>query len=105
GDLSAMSAVRQFEALRALHALARKAGERPPIAAALARGYANAAMLTRHLWSDAAMAFSARSLLYAERAVVDTRGSASALRCRAYARMLAGFIDEGSADLDAAEHA
>ncbi len=104
-DLQAMSAFRQLSALRALHALARDHGLQPLISAALARAYANAAVLTGHLWSDTSIAFTARALLYAERTVSLAHGSPWALRQRAYARILAGFIDQGSADLDQADHA
>jgi len=104
-DLQVMSAFKQMSALRALHALAREHGQQELISAALTRAYANAAILTEHLWSDTSVAFTARSLLYAERTVYLAHGSPWALRQRAYARILAGFIDQGSADLDQADHA
>jgi hypothetical protein len=102
-DLASMSIMRQCSALRALHVLARVHGPSALLTGALARGYANASLLTHQLWSDTSLVFAARALLYAERTVAATSSSPWALRQRAYARILVGFIDQGCADLDAAD--
>ena len=90
GDLPArlreMSVVAQFEAIRLAHRL-------PPSAEKqrlLAVGYANLGLLTQQLWSPTSKVFTARGLVYAERAARAQPGAASD-EVRAYAAALAGL--------------
>jgi len=102
-ELQRMDLFAQLGALRRLHQLLRSQGQTPPLLGRLARGYANASVLSLHLWNDGTKVYAARALLYAERCVSSTSASAWALRQRAYVRELVGFIDQGRQDLDRAD--
>ncbi|MGD9635825.1 MAG: tetratricopeptide repeat protein [Pirellulales bacterium] len=99
-QLQVMDVVVQFDAVRQLHAAIAKQGESPARLGGLVRGYANLALLTRHHWSSAYAAFSARALLYAERLMTLDSGSAEAHQHRAYARALVGLPAAALADLE-----
>lgn len=111
-QLGRMDFVSQFAAVRSAHAAARAGGASADAAAvgALVRGYANLGRLTAFEWSSASKAFTARSLLYAQRMVVAATGGkrpagelANALRHRAYALALGGLQGAALEDLDRAE--
>jgi tetratricopeptide (TPR) repeat protein len=102
-NLQKMDIFCQLSALRALHDFVQAHGMSDEVCARLVRGYANASLLSQYLWDDSPQVFAARSLLYAERCVSNSHSAPWALRHRAYARVLVGFIDQGIADLDAAD--
>jgi len=102
-DLQRMDLFAQLGALRRLHQLLRAQGQTPAVLGRLARGYANASLLSQHLWDDGPKVYAARALLYGERCVSATAASGWALRQRAYVRELVGFIDLGRQDLDQAD--
>jgi hypothetical protein len=99
GDLSIIA---QYDAVRSLHAAIRQNGQSPQLLGALVRGYANLGQITRFQWTAASDVFAARSLLYAQRMVVNDPGSAIALWHRAYAEAMAGLITSAREDLTAA---
>jgi len=90
-------------ALRRIHAEIRAKGESPELLAALAVGYANLGTLTKFYYSPAHKAFSARALLYAERLIGKTKGSAWALWHRAYVRTVVGPHHLAELDIAAAK--
>jgi len=89
--------------LRQLHAEIRQKGESPELVAAFAVGYANLASLCEHHYGPAHKAFAARALLYAQRLLRKTDGSAWALWHRAYVRTLIGLHNAAAADVAAAK--
>ncbi len=101
--LRKMGFVDQFGAVRAVHEAIRVGGASEARLGALARGYAHLGLLTAHQWDAMHKAFHARSLLYAQRLVSSTGGSADALRHRSFALALAGLQKAAMADLAAAE--
>jgi hypothetical protein len=106
--LGEMNFISQYGAVRAAHgALRSSGGSSHQALGALARGYANLGQLTSYQWTAASKAFAARSLLYAQRMVIQTSDGtaarASALRHRAYAYALSGFQAASLADLDQAD--
>lgn len=101
-ELGTLNEFSQWHAVRELHREIQKAGETPELMGALVRGYAHLGALTQHYWSAASKVFMARTLLYAERMVARSQGSAAALRHRAYARALIGLYQPALDDLDAA---
>jgi tetratricopeptide (TPR) repeat protein len=92
-----------LSALRRIHAEIRAKGESPELLAGLAVGYANLGSLTEHYFSPAHKAFSARALLYAQRLLRETDGSAWALWHRAYARAIVGLHNQALSDIQAAK--
>jgi tetratricopeptide (TPR) repeat protein len=98
-----MSFLPQFEAVRQAHAQTRQAGESPELTGALVRGYANLGQLLNFLWCPAHKAFTARSLLYAQRMVALHPNDPASLYHRAYARAMAGLHASALKDLDAAD--
>jgi tetratricopeptide (TPR) repeat protein len=92
-----------LSALRRIHAEIRAKGESPELLAGLAVGYANLGSLTEYYFSPAHKAFSARALLYAERLLRETDGSAWALWHRAYVRAMVGLHNQGLSDIQAAK--
>jgi hypothetical protein len=101
--LEKMDFVSQFSAVRELHELIRVGGQSPERLGALARGYANLGLLTEFHWHPAHKAFTARSLVYAQRMVSSDKQAWRALWHRAYAFALAGLHQQALGDLQAAE--
>lgn len=97
--LQKMEVTSQYAAVRKLHGAIAEKGESPARLGGLVRGYANLAALTRHYWNSANVAFTARSLLYAERMMATSGESQLAYQHRAYARALAGLHAAALADL------
>ena len=92
----------QFEALRRLHSA--KPGNDPATLKALARGYAQLALLTRYHWTHQHRVFQARSLLYAQRLVAlhpKESGQSTLASCLS----LAGYHKQALARFDLAEKA
>ena len=77
--LEKMDFVSQFSAVRELHELIRVGGQSPERLGALARGYANLGLLTEFHWHPAHKAFTARSLVYAQRMVSSDKQAWRAL--------------------------
>src|SRR5262249_26434699 len=100
--LSQMEELSQFGLLRETHALIRTDGESQQRLGALVRAYANLAQLTRYHWSSEYGIYTARSLLYAQRMVINDPQSAFPLWHRAYARAMAGLNSGALNDLRAA---
>ncbi|TWT86183.1 hypothetical protein Mal64_39230 [Pseudobythopirellula maris] len=98
--LEKMDFVSQFAAVRTAHRALGAEGASPEWLGVLARGYAHLAMLTEHTWSSQPDAFAARSLLYAERAMLKSGEADKASWLRAYAQAVVGL--HGAA-LDEAE--
>jgi tetratricopeptide (TPR) repeat protein len=92
----------QLRALRELHAATREQGEAPLRALALVRGYALLGNMTENLLYPAHKVFNARSLLYAERALVQWPETRTSRWTRAYARALTGLHGDALEDLAAA---
>ncbi len=92
------SVLRQYEAVRSLHARLRQNPDAPVLLAALARGYAHLGTLTEVHWSPMHKVFKARALLYAERLVARQLNTDS-LCTRAYVRALAGLHQPALDDL------
>ncbi|MDP9173196.1 MAG: hypothetical protein M3O30_04925 [Planctomycetota bacterium] len=101
-NLAELQELTQFVAVRQAHALIRTDGESPQRLGVLVRGYANLGQLTRYHWSIEQKAFIARSLLYAQRMVVNDPRSAYGLWHRAYALAMAGLQGPALDDLKAA---
>jgi hypothetical protein len=97
-----MEELSQFAILRETHAAIRADGESLPRSGALVRAYANLGQLTRYHWSAEYAVYTARSLLYAQRMVMNNPNSAFALWHRAYASALAGLQGYALKDLTAA---
>jgi tetratricopeptide (TPR) repeat protein len=89
--------------LRRIHAEIREQGESPELLGALAVGYANLCTLTEYHYSPAQKAFAARALLYSERLLRKTDGSAAAQWHRAYVRSAIGLYNLAAADVSAAK--
>jgi tetratricopeptide (TPR) repeat protein len=89
--LAEMNFVSQFAAVEKIHRSMVKDGESPARLGGLVRGYANLAMLTRHHWDSSHVAFTARSLLYAERLNTMSDDPRLAQLHRAYALAIAGL--------------
>jgi hypothetical protein len=102
GRLDQMAFAEQFAALRQLHAAVRSQGGTAARYAALARGYANLALLTDYQWDAAAAAFKARAFLYAQRLVAAEPKSPVGLWHRAYVATLGGVPRIALQDLNAA---
>ena len=100
--LGEMEELSQFGVLRETHAAIRSDGESLQRLGVLVRAYANLGQLTRYHWSEEFAVYTARSLLYAQRMVVEHHGSAMALWHRAYARAMAGLQGDALEDLKAA---
>jgi hypothetical protein len=100
--LAEMEELSQFGVVRETHAAIRADGESLSRSGALVRAYANLGQLTRYHWSLEYAVFTARSLLYAQRMVVNNPNSAAALWHRAYARAMAGMQGGALDDLKAA---
>lgn len=90
-QLNRMSFPQQFSALQALHAAVRSGGTSPRRLGALARGYANLALLTEFQWDAAYKAYQARALIYAQKLVAADPKSPVGLWHRAYAFAMAGM--------------
>ena len=90
-QLATWDRVGLFRALRVLHAEVHEKGESPELLAATAVAYANLGVVTECDWSPAHKAFKARAILYAERLVHRTGGSALAFRIARYVRALVGL--------------
>ena len=101
--LSSMDYVHQFGAVRQIHSMIRRKGSSPELMSALIRGYANLAVLTEFHLTAASDVFRARSLIYAERLVLQEPDAADPLWLRAYARGLAGIHLGAMADIEAAK--
>lgn len=101
--LGQMRETSQLAAVRRLHAEIRAKGESDALVSALARGYANLALLTEFHWSSTPFVFRARAVLYAQRLVARRPNSADALRLRAYAAGLSGWHTLALHDLSAAQ--
>jgi tetratricopeptide (TPR) repeat protein len=89
--LPRMTFTEQLAAARELHAAIRASGESEARLAALVRAYAHLGELTSFHWSAGTKAFTARSLLYAQRLVAMQNASATSLWTRAYSEALAGL--------------
>jgi tetratricopeptide (TPR) repeat protein len=100
--LMEMEELSQFAVLRETHAAIRSDGDSLARSGALVRAYANLGELTRYHWSAEYAVYTARSLLYAQRMVVNNPNSAFALWHRAYARAMAGLQGYALKDLAAA---
>jgi tetratricopeptide (TPR) repeat protein len=100
--LMEMEELSQFAVLRETHAAIQSDGESLQRSGALVRAYANLGQLTRYHWSAEFAAYTARSLLYSQRMVINNPDSAFALWHRAYARALAGMQGYALKDLAAA---
>lgn len=98
-SLSRMDEFSQLAAIRTLHETARRDGESPQVLGALARSYAVLGVLSEHQYSPAHKVYMARALLYAQRLVRTTEGSAMGLRHRAFAEALSGLHREAKRDL------
>lgn len=85
-----MEIVSQFGELRRLHAELTSTGDSNELLEGLIKTYANLGDLTSFYLSVMSKAYKARSMIYAQRYVNKSNGTASALSCRAYARALAG---------------
>lgn len=86
-----MNLVSQFVAVRLAHEQLRRAPKSAETLGALARGYANLAMLTQEHWDAGPHAFAARALLYAERQVATANEAPTATADRIYVRALVGL--------------
>jgi tetratricopeptide (TPR) repeat protein len=94
-----------FTAIRALHEAIRTQGETSALLIALARAYANLGSLAESQWTPDYLAFHARALLYAQRAVVRDHDAPPSLRGQAYVEALAGLPRQALDDLDGADKA
>ncbi len=95
----------QFAAIRALHQAIREKGEDSTLLIALAEAYANLGTLAESQWTADYLAFQARGLLYAQRAVVRDHDAPSSLRGQAYVEAIAGLYRQAVGDLNAAGRA
>jgi tetratricopeptide (TPR) repeat protein len=94
-----------FAAIRALHEAIRTQGETSTLLIALARAYTNLGSLAETQWTADYLAFQARGLLYARRAVVRDHDAPPSLRGQAYVEALAGLPRQALDDLDGADKA
>ena len=94
-----------FAAIRALHEAIRTQGETSALLIALLRAYANLGSLAESQWTADYLAFHARALLYAQRAVVRDHDAPPSLRGQAYVEALAGLPRQALDDLDLADKA
>ena len=94
-----------FAAIRALHEAIRTKGETSTLLIALARAYANLGSLSESQWTADYLAFQARGLLYAQRAVVRDHDAPSSLRGQAYVEALTGLLQQALYDLNMANKA
>ncbi len=101
--LGQMTFLAQFDAVRRAHESIRANGESPALLGVLVRGYANLGQLTQFHFSPAHKAFTARSLLYAQRMIAREPKSANARWHRAYALALTGFHKQALDDLASAK--
>jgi hypothetical protein len=101
--LETLDLVEQYEAARQLHALMRSEGGSPARMGALARAYANLYQLTRAGWGIQPEVFASRSLLYAQRATVQSPQSKIASASKVYALTLTGLHGEAAIELKRAE--
>ncbi len=101
--LTSLAETEQFAAIRALHDAIRHDGGSPELWHALSRGYAMLGSLTEPLPSASHAVFKARSLLYAQEAVVVENDSPRSLRDQAFAEAMAGLHKPARADLDLAD--
>ncbi len=92
-----------LSAVQQTHALIARSGESPARLGALVRGYANLGQLTSFQWSSIHKAMTARSLLYAQRLVVQNPESPLALYHRAYAFAMTGLHQAAIDDVTAAQ--
>lgn len=95
----------QYAAIRSLHDAIRNQGETPARLLELARAYANLGTLAESQWTADYLAFQARALLYAQRAVVADRSTPSSLRGQAYAETLVGMFQQALREFERADHA
>ena len=100
--LEKMDFMSQFSAVRQLHELIRGDGQSPERLGALVRGYANLGLLTEFHWHPAHKAFTARSLVYAQRMVSSDKQPWRAAWHRGYAFALAGLHRLALEDLETA---
>lgn len=103
--LSHLSEISQFQALRMIHRGLDERRDSRELLGAAVRAYGNLGQLTREHWSVEHKVFQARSLLYAERLVVNENGSPWSLAHRAYARALVGRHHTAIQDLEKAMEA
>lgn len=89
----------QFIGVREMHRIMRESGESPSRLAALSQGYARLGLVTSYYFGTYSKVYFARALLYAERLVAKTEGSAESLWNRAYVRALAGLPAAAHRDL------
>jgi tetratricopeptide (TPR) repeat protein len=101
--LGEMNFISQYSAVRQLHELMREHGESPLLQGGLVRGYANLGLLTDYNWHPASKVFYARSMLYAQRMVIQGTHPSWAKWHRAYAFALAGLQKWAFRDLEDAE--
>ncbi|HEX3601231.1 MAG TPA: hypothetical protein VHU84_13860, partial [Lacipirellulaceae bacterium] len=91
GQLLEMNFVSQFAAVRASHAAIAEKGQSSAWLGALARGYANLALMTEYHWKSDTEVFATRALLYAERLVVAYPNDPLAHATRSYVWALVGL--------------
>ena len=103
--LVSLAETEQFAALRALHEAVRRDGGSPARWQALSRGYAMLGSLTEPLINASHAVFKARSLLYAQEAVVVENDSPRSLREQAFAEAMAGLYNPATSDLNLADKA
>lgn len=99
-EMSRLSMLAQFSAIRDLHQQHRVEGESTAVTAALAHAYAHLGFFTEHQWSAAPKACKARSLLYAQRLLAKSPKSAWSHAHRAYVLALTGFHAAALEDLE-----
>lgn len=102
-EFQTLNFLASFDAVRRLHRDLEIHGESHARLAALARGYANLALLTAHLWNGSAQVLQARALLYAERLYRREPKSARALWHRGYVRAIIGRHNTALDDFAAAK--
>jgi tetratricopeptide (TPR) repeat protein len=103
--LGELAETEAFAAIRALHEAIRTRGETSTRLLALARAYANLGSLAESQWTADYLAFQARALLYARRAVVRDHDAPASLRAQAYVEALAGLTRQAWDDLHQADRA
>ncbi|MCA9261539.1 MAG: hypothetical protein KDA61_20120, partial [Planctomycetales bacterium] len=97
-----MNGVSQFRALRILHQTMRSSGESPERLAALGRIYSHLACLNASTLDSRGVAYRARAMLYAERAVQRSQMKPLTLWSRAYVYAMIGLPTIALQDLDEA---
>lgn len=103
--LSRMDHISQFHALRLLHQAVRETGESPELTGAIARGYANLAMLDVTTMDARSVAYRARAMLYAERLRSRAPRAPETAWTLAYVYALAGYPTIALDSLEAADGA